>query len=280
MWKVLPRLGLSVALVGLLFATVLAATAQSEELKLSISGYDPVAYFTDSKPVQGKPDIEYLWHRSRWRFASLAHRDLFAKDPEHYAPQYDGYCALGVAGGAEAHKDTVDPKAWSIVDGKLYLVHDQHWLKVWQEDPKGNIKQADQDWGVVKKLPAPEIVGPPCVASPPTTKFALREGGHWVAVGAQVARDESGKVVGKGDMRAQMEQVGKNVDACLAAGGATINDILFRVSYVTQPVEFYKLADLRLHYFGTPSPKDAIVAVPQLADPDFLVQVEAVAKTK
>src|SRR6267154_505492 len=80
MWEVcLPRLKPSAALVGLLFAIALIPTAQSEEPKLSISGYDPVAYFTDGKPVQGKTDFEYLWHKLRWRFASGEHRESFAK---------------------------------------------------------------------------------------------------------------------------------------------------------------------------------------------------------
>ena len=127
-------------------------------------------------------------------------------------------------------------------------------------------------------MPAPETVGPPCAATPPTTKVALRDGGHWVVVGGQVARDEAGNVVGKGDLQAQIEQVGKNVGACLNAGGATIKDIIFTINYVTQPREFDKYADLRQHYFGPPSPKSTTVAVPQLADPDFLVQVEAFAK--
>src|SRR5713101_4362633 len=62
MWEVsLPRLKPSAAVVGLLFAIVLAPTARSEEPKLSISGYDPVAYFTDGKRVQGKTEFEYLW---------------------------------------------------------------------------------------------------------------------------------------------------------------------------------------------------------------------------
>ena len=118
----------------------------------------------------------------------------------------------------------------------------------------------------------------PCAASPPTTKVALRDGGHWVVVGGQVARDEAGDVVGKGDMRAQIEQVGKNVGACLNAGGATVKDIIFTHSYVTQPVEFDKYADLRQRYFGPPSPKSTTLPVPQLVSPEFLVQVEAFAK--
>src|SRR5246500_5266359 len=118
MWGVcLLRLTPSAALVGL-FAIILAPAAQSEEPRLSISGYDPVAYFTDGKPVQGKPEFEYSWHRLRWRFVDGEHRELFTRDPKHYAPQYDGYCAMGMSDGGAAHKDTVDPEAWAIVDGK------------------------------------------------------------------------------------------------------------------------------------------------------------------
>src|SRR5438105_7806194 len=61
------------------------------------------------------------------------------------------------------------------------------------------------------------------------------------------------------------------------AGGATVKDIVFTVNYVTQPAEFDKHADLRQHYFGPPSPKSATVPVPQLVNPDLLVQIEAFA---
>jgi enamine deaminase RidA (YjgF/YER057c/UK114 family) len=271
-------LRLSAALAGLLCATVFAPGARSEEPKLSISGYDPVAYFTDGKPVQGKSEIEYLWHKLRWRFANEAHRNLFAKEPDRYTPQYDGYCAMGAAADDAAHKDTVDPEAWAIVDGKLYLVHNQHWLGVWQEKPEEHIRQADRDWEAVKNLTGPEIVGPPCAASPPTTKVALRDGGHVVNVGGQFARDTAGNVVGKGNLQQQIEQVGKNVGACLEAGGATVKDIVFTVSYVKQPTEFDKYADLRQRYFGPPSPDSAVVGMPPSTDPDLLVQVDAIAK--
>src|SRR5215831_10160416 len=113
MWEACcSRLKSTAALVGFLLAILPGPTAQSEEPKLSISGYDPVAYFTDGKPVQGKTEFEYLWHKSRWRFASGEHRDLFISSPVRYAPQYDGYCAMGVSNGDAAHKDTVDPEAW------------------------------------------------------------------------------------------------------------------------------------------------------------------------
>ena len=101
-----------------------------------------------------------------------------------------------------------------------------------------------------------------------------------IVVGGQVARDDAGNVVGKGDLRSQIEQVGKNVGACLNGAGATVKDISFTVSHVTQPLEFDKYADLRQRYFGPPSPKSATVPVPQLANPDLLLQVEAIAKIR
>jgi enamine deaminase RidA (YjgF/YER057c/UK114 family) len=266
--------------VGFVLAALVSSGARGEDPRLSIAGYDAVAYFTDGKPVQGKADIETLWHRLRWRFASVSHRDMFVKDPDRYTPQYDGYCAMGASNDTTAHKDTVDPEAWAIVDGKLYFTHNQYWLGVWRETAAEHIKQADRDWQAVNKLPPPEIVGLPCAASPPTTKVALRDGGHWVVVAGQVAHDQAGNVVGKGDLKAQIEQVGKNVGACLAAGGASVKDIVFTVSYVTQPGEFIKYADLRLRYFGPPTPQSAILPVPKLSGPDDLVQVEAFAATK
>jgi hypothetical protein len=80
------RLKLSTKLLALLFATFLAPAAWGDEPRLSINGYDPVAYFTDGKAIQGKPEFEYSWHRSRWRFASGEHRELFTRDPKQYAP--------------------------------------------------------------------------------------------------------------------------------------------------------------------------------------------------
>ena len=281
MWKASPiALKRSAALLGLVFVPLLGPAAWADEPKLSINGYDPVAYFTDGRPVQGKPDFETSWHKLRWRFASSEHRDLFSRDPQHYAPQYDGYCAMGVTNDAAAHKDTIDPEAWAIVDGKLYLVHSSYWLAEWREHAKEYIKRADADWQAVADLPAPTIVGPPCAASPPTTAVALRDGGHWLVVAGQVARDEGGNVVGKGDMRAQIEQVGNNVGACLKAGGATVNDIVFTVNHVTTPAEFDKYPDLLARFFGPPSPKSTTVPTPQLSNPDYLLEIEAFAAIK
>ena len=262
-------------LFGLL-VSLLGASAWGDESRLSISGYDPVAYFTDGKPVPGSSEFEYLWHDARWRFASAAHRDLFIKDPEHYAPQYDGYCAMGVA-WQQPHKDTVDPNAWTIVDGKLYLTHTTRSLAAWQEKAAENIKRADQNWSTVEHQAEPVIVGPPCHDRPPSVVISFKDGGRQVLVGGQTAVDKDGNVVGKGDMRAQIEQVGKNIDACLKAAGAKPSDVVATQAYVTDAAAFSKNADILTRYLG-PLPNNSTVQLSLSAGPEFLVEIEAVAK--
>src|SRR6516165_6608122 len=216
------------------------SAAQAEELRLSISGYDPVAYFTDGKPVPGVGDFEYVWRDARWRFASAAHRDLFVKDPDHYAPQYDGYCAMGVAHAVVfgPHKDTIDREAWAIVDGKLYLTHTTHVLDRWRQHAAENIKRADENWSTVEHQAEPMIVGQPCRDHPPSVIVSVQDGGRRVNIGEQVAVDKNDNVVGKRDMRAQIEQAAKNVQACLEAAGAKASDIVLTRAYVTDADAF------------------------------------------
>jgi len=268
-----PLLGLFVALLG--------RGAWGEEARLSISGYDPVAYFTDGQPVLGKTEFEYAWRDARWRFASAAHRDLFVKDPEHYAPQYDGYCAMGVADVAVfgPHKDTVDPEAWAIVDGKLYLTHTRHTMERWRPNLAENVKRADANWPAVAHQPEPVSVGPPCADRPPSVIVSVQGGGRRVNVGGQVAVGKDGNVVGRGDMRAQMEQVGKNIQACLQAAGAKASDVILTRAYVTNADAFSKNDDMLARYLGAQLPASTVSAVSALsAGPDFLVEIEAVAK--
>jgi len=268
----------SAVLAGLLL-WLLAPTAPADETRVSISGYDPVAYFTDGKPVPGSNEFEYVWHDARWRFASATHRDLFAEDPEHYAPQYDGYCAMGVADVAVfgPHKDTVDPEAWAIVDGKLYLTHTRYTMDRWRPNLAENIKRADTNWSAVAYQPEPTIIGPPCAAHPPSVIVSVQGGGQRVNIGGQTAVDEHANVVGKGDMRAQIEQAGKNIQACLGAAGATASDIVLIRAYVTDPDAFKKNVDALVGDLG-PQSVSSINTVPAIsAGPDFLVEIEAVA---
>jgi enamine deaminase RidA (YjgF/YER057c/UK114 family) len=102
------------------------------------------------------------------------------------------------------------------------------------------------------------------------------EGKKTVYVSGQLARDANGNVVGAGDMRAQMRQVGENVKAALAAAGATLADIVKTNTYVTDIEEFFKHVDVRMEYFGA-MPTSTTVEVRRLAHPDLLVEVEVMA---
>ena len=115
---------------------------------VALDGYDPVAYFTDGKPVEGRSEITHEWNGAVWRFATAEHRDLFVADPAKYAPQYGGYCAYAVSQG---HTADIDPAAWKIVDGKLYLNYDREVQKLWEQDVPGYIRKADENWPRIEK---------------------------------------------------------------------------------------------------------------------------------
>ena len=104
--------------VLVLAAHVAASPALAAEAPLAIKGYDPVAYFTDGKPTQGLPEIEYAWDEHRWRFASLDHRERFKADPVRYAPQFGNFCAMALSKGEVV---VADPENWLISDDKLYV---------------------------------------------------------------------------------------------------------------------------------------------------------------
>ena len=85
---------------------------------IAINGYDPVAYFTEEKPVEGVADFSSEWDGATVLFVSAAHKEMFDADPEKYAPKYGGYCAYAVSKGYTA---STDPVAWTVHEGRLYL---------------------------------------------------------------------------------------------------------------------------------------------------------------
>jgi YHS domain-containing protein len=115
---------------------------------LAIEGYDTVAYFADGKAERGSDEFFYDWLGATWLFASAEHRDLFAQQPVKYAPQYGGHCALGAAFGESTVN--IDPEAWSIVDGKLYLQYSKGGREKWERDRANRIAAADQNWPKIK----------------------------------------------------------------------------------------------------------------------------------
>jgi hypothetical protein len=153
------------ALVGWLFAAVIiialvwAGAAAAEERSpvntgyfgnVAILGYDPVAYFTDGRAIQGKPEINQSWLGATWHFTSAEHRDLFAAAPMSYAPQYGGFCAGSVSMGKIT--DNIDPNSWRIIDGKLYLFGGSGGLEQ-DFDPAASqiLAGAEARWPEVKK---------------------------------------------------------------------------------------------------------------------------------
>ncbi|MDF1586662.1 YHS domain-containing (seleno)protein [Marinimicrococcus flavescens] len=114
---------------------------------IAIKGQDPVAYFTESRPVEGSPEHELEWKGARWRFASATNRDSFAADPERWAPQYGGWCAYAVSENTTAD---IDPTAWRIVDGKLYLNVSPEIQRIWEQDIPGRIARADANWPAIR----------------------------------------------------------------------------------------------------------------------------------
>lgn len=109
----------------------------------AIDGYDPVGYFTEGRAVRGTPDFQMKWRGRIWSFANAEHLEAFRAGPEKYAPQYGGYCAYGMS---EGYLADVDPAAWTVVDGKLYLNFDAGILEKWRATQQKRIEQADAHW--------------------------------------------------------------------------------------------------------------------------------------
>jgi len=115
----------------------------------AIGGYDPVAYFFQGKPVPGSSDYALEYQGATWKFSSPENKLAFEREPEKYAPQYGGYCAYAVAHGSTA---SIDPEAWTVVGGKLYLNNSKAIQNRWSQDIPGNIDKANANW--------PGVLGP------------------------------------------------------------------------------------------------------------------------
>ena len=131
-------------LLLVLGASGFAASASADEVinssflgGVAIEGADPVAYFTEGKAVEGSDDFAHEWMGATWRFVSAANRDRFAAEPDRYAPQYGGYCAWAVSQGYTAK---IDPEAWTIVDGRLYLNYSKEVRTQWSADIHSRVR--------------------------------------------------------------------------------------------------------------------------------------------
>lgn len=140
-----------IGIVSIVLLLGVNAVAQKSETFVqsgkAIRGYDPVAYFTESKPVKGNEKLVYSWNNANWYFSSQENMDLFKASPEKYAPQYGGYCAYGLSNG---YKAPTDADAWTIENGKLYLNYNTEVRGMWNKDRKERIEKADKNWPTIK----------------------------------------------------------------------------------------------------------------------------------
>jgi len=131
------------------FAVVPTSTSSvnTNEANLALHGYDAVAYFTGGTPMVGDARYSAKYQGATYHFASAANRAAFKAKPAAYAPQYGGFCAMGVA--LEKKLDG-DPMVWKIVDGKLYLNVNQDVSVAWNRDIPGNLAKAEENWPTIK----------------------------------------------------------------------------------------------------------------------------------
>jgi YHS domain-containing protein len=129
--------------LSLLVSLPVGAQSVNAENGVAVQGADVVAYFRAGRAVSGRPEFEHQWNGATWRFASAENRDAFAAAPERYAPQYGGFCAWAVSQGYRA---PVDPEAWRIVDGKLFLNYSRTIQLRWDLMRSSNIAAGDRNW--------------------------------------------------------------------------------------------------------------------------------------
>lgn len=116
--------------------------------RLGLKGYDPVAYFTLGAPTPGLADHELVWDGVRYRFANALHRDLFRADPDRYAPQFGGQCAMNMANGNLRESD---PTIWTISNGRLYVFASAAGSQRFREEAGANASRANGNWQNLKK---------------------------------------------------------------------------------------------------------------------------------
>jgi YHS domain-containing protein len=115
---------------------------------LGLSGFDPVAYFTDNKPRMGNPELEFAKSGAVWRFANEGNRSAFVDNPAVYMPRFGGYDPVAVARGTSVPGH---PLFWSVTAGRLYLFYNEAARAAFAADPGRYIETAERKWPEVAR---------------------------------------------------------------------------------------------------------------------------------
>jgi YHS domain-containing protein len=117
------------------------------ESGLAIKGYDPVAYFTQSKAVKGNKELAVSYLGILYYFSSAENKEAFKAAPFKYQPEYGGWCAYAM--GQNGEQVSVDPETFKILNGRLYLFYNRYFtntLKDWNKNEATLKKNADINW--------------------------------------------------------------------------------------------------------------------------------------
>jgi hypothetical protein len=115
--------------------------------RVVLSGYDPVSYFTEGKPEKGLAELSASYDNGTYWFKNADHRAMFVANPDRYAPQFGGLCAIDLSHGI---KTEPDPEAWTIADGKLYVFSDKRGTSFFAEQRSSIVEAAAKNWPTVK----------------------------------------------------------------------------------------------------------------------------------
>jgi YHS domain-containing protein len=148
-------LGVTSAMVALAIGGTSAPSwsqqsGQAGTPRLALKGYDPVAYFTEGRPVLGKPEFEHDWDEVRYRFASPEHMKQFRAEPDRYAPQFAASCAGGISMGMKVE---ANPEYWLVHDGRLFVFSSPGALVKFQANPQAIAAAGEANWEKLKGAP-------------------------------------------------------------------------------------------------------------------------------
>ena len=154
--QILTMLAFVLPLLGMVPLAVLPVRAQSvvtlvvtDPLTgIGIYGMDPVSYFTEPAPLQGRGDFEYIWQNVPWHFATAANRDIFKTAPEIYAPQFGGHGAMGMARG---YVSDSDPAMYFVFKQRLYLFYSAANREAFMLSPDAAAIDAEANWATLSK---------------------------------------------------------------------------------------------------------------------------------
>jgi hypothetical protein len=126
------------------------AAPRVADKRLALNGYDPVSYFTEGHPEKGSAEYYAAFDDATYWFKSAEHRTMFVADPDHFAPQFAGYCTVALSRGV---KYEADPEAWAIADGRLYVFGSKGAVPVFQAQTASVIEKATHNWAKLRDKP-------------------------------------------------------------------------------------------------------------------------------